>query len=77
MDIMHRHCGRKFAASLDHICEAIESNITPAIPMTLQLRSQQMKIYEEHMKKIFDMIKVMVIYVNPVAIIFRCRCQSL
>ncbi len=26
--------------------------------MTLQLRSQQMKIYEERMKKIFDMIKL-------------------
>ena len=61
LDIMSRRPGRKLVAGLDQICEAIESNITPAIRMTLQMRSQQLKIYEEHMKKIFDIIKVMVI----------------
>ncbi len=60
MNIMYLCRGMKFAARLDQH-EAIESNITPAIRMTLQNRSQQMKIYEERMKKIFNTIKVMVI----------------
>ena len=64
MDIMSRRRGRKLVAGLDQICEAIESNITPAIRMTLQMRSQQLKIYEEHMKKIFDMIKVIVQFIQ-------------
>ncbi len=59
MNIMYLCRGMKFAARLDQH-EAIESNITPAIRMTLQNRSQQMKIYEERMKKIFNTIKVMV-----------------
>ena len=61
LDDMHKRRGRKLSAGLDEICEAIESNITPAIRMALNLRSNQLKIYEDHMKTVFDTIKVMVL----------------